>query len=148
MPAILLFPLLVLWFGLGEGSKIAIGVLIAFFPIVLNTIAAFSSTERIHVTAATSMGCTNFQLFRYVLLPSALPIICTGLRIGFIHGFHGILGSETLAAFAGLGHAIVNMAEQFETAKMFANIMIAMALAVTLTFTAFWLESRARAAYV
>src|SRR5208283_4507523 len=73
IPAILLFPLYVLFFGLGAGSKIAIGATIAFFPVVLNTIAGFDYVERSFITAARSMGASQVQMFWSVMLPAAFP---------------------------------------------------------------------------
>ena len=72
VPIILFLPLYVLFFGLGPGSKIALGTTISFFPIVLNTIAGFGYVDKIFITAARSMGASDFQMFRYVLLPAAL----------------------------------------------------------------------------
>ena len=98
VPIILFLPLYVLFFGLGPASKIALGTTISFFPIVLNTIAGFGYVDRIFITAARSMGASDFQMFRYVLLPAALPVILTGLRIGFTVALLSILGSETIAS--------------------------------------------------
>ena len=106
IPIILFLPLFVLFFGLGPWSKIALGATISFFPIVLNTIAGFGYVDRIFITAARSMGASNAQMFRYVLLPAALPVVLTGLRIGFTIALLAVLGSETIASFAGLGHRI------------------------------------------
>ena len=111
VPIILFLPLFVLFFGLGPGSKIAIGVSTSFFPIVLNTIAGFGYVDRIFITAARSMGASDVQMFRHVLLPAALPVILTGLRIGFTVTLLSVLGSETLASLAGLGHKIVHLGE-------------------------------------
>ena len=122
VPIILFLPLYVLFFGLGPGSKIALGTTISFFPIVLNTIAGFGYVDRIFITAARSMGASDVQMFRYVLLPAALPVILTGLRMGFTVALLSILGSETIASLAGLGHKIVHLAEAMETARMFAYI--------------------------
>ena len=72
VPIILFLPLYVLFFGLGPGSKIALGTTISFFPIVLNTIAGFGYVDKIFITAARSMGASDLQMFRYVLLPAAL----------------------------------------------------------------------------
>ena len=80
IPIILFLPLYVLFFGLGIKSKIALGATISFFPIVLSTIAGFSNVDRSLVTAARSMGASDYQLFRYVLVPAALPVILSGLR--------------------------------------------------------------------
>src|SRR5213076_3359161 len=98
VPIILFLPLYVLFFGLGPGSKIGIGTTISFFPIALNTIAGFGYVEKIFITAARSMGASDFHMFRYVLLPAALPVMLTGLRIGFTVALLSILGSETIAS--------------------------------------------------
>ena len=144
IPIILFLPLYVLFFGLGPLSKIALGTTISFFPIALNTIAGFGYVEAIFIVAARSMGASDFQMFRYVLLPAALPIILTGLRIGFTVALLSILGSETIASLAGLGHKIVHLAEGMETASMFAYIAIVVAIAAILNTAVSMLENRAR----
>ena len=144
IPIILFLPLYVLFFGLGPGSKIAIGTTISFFPIVLNTIAGFGYVDRIFITAARSMGASDVQMFRYVLLPAAFPVILTGLRIGFTVALLSILGSETLASLAGLGHRIVHLAEAMETARMFAYIAFVVVIAATLNTTVSALEKRSK----
>jgi ABC-type nitrate/sulfonate/bicarbonate transport system permease component len=144
VPVILFLPLYVLFFGLGPGSKIALGTTISFFPIVLSTIAGFGYVDRIFVTAARSMGASDWQMFRYVLLPAAFPVILTGLRIGFTVTLLAILGSETIASLAGLGHHIVQLAEGMETARMFAYIAFAVAIAALLNTTVTALERRAK----
>ena len=144
VPVILFLPLYVLFFGLGPGSKIALGTTISFFPIVLNTIAGFGYVDKIFITAARSMGASDFQMFRHVLLPAAFPIILTGLRMGFTVALLSILGSETIASLAGLGHRIVHLAEAMETARMFAYIAFVVAIAATLNTTVSALERRAR----
>src|ERR1043166_1853109 len=132
IPIILFLPLYVLFFGLGPASKIALGTTISFFPVVLNTIAGFGYVDRIYVVAARSMGASDLQLFRWVLLPAALPVILTGLRMGFTVALLSIPGSETIASLAGLGHRIVHLAEAMETARMFAYIAFAVAIAASL----------------
>jgi len=144
VPIILFLPLYVLFFGLGPGSKIALGATISFFPIVLNTIAGFGYVEKIFVTAARSMGASDYQMFRYVLLPAAFPVILTGLRIGFTITLLAILGSETIASLAGLGHRIVHLAEAMETARMFAYIAFVVAIAATLNTITSSIERRAK----
>jgi ABC-type nitrate/sulfonate/bicarbonate transport system permease component len=144
VPIILFLPLYVLFFGLGPGSKIALGTTISFFPIVLNTIAGFGYVDRIFITAARSMGASDFQMFRYVLLPAAFPVILTGLRIGFTVALLSILGSETIASLAGLGHRIVHLAEAMESARMFAYIAFVVVIAATLNTITSALERRAK----
>jgi ABC-type nitrate/sulfonate/bicarbonate transport system permease component len=144
VPVILFLPLYVLFFGLGPQSKIALGTTISFFPIVLNTIAGFGYVDKIFITAARSMGASDVQMFRHVLLPAALPVILTGLRIGFTVALLSILGSETIASLAGLGHRIVELAEGMETARMFAYIAFAVAIAAFLNTVVSGLERRAK----
>jgi ABC-type nitrate/sulfonate/bicarbonate transport system permease component len=144
IPAILLFPLYVLFFGLGPGSKIAMGATIAFFPVVLNTITGLSQVDRAYVAAARSMGASPIQMFWSVMLPAAFPVILAGLRIGLISGFLAILGGETIASFSGLGHRIVNLAESMDTARMFANIVFVMLVAWVLNAAVSFAEARGR----
>ena len=144
IPIILFLPLYVLFFGLGPASKIALGTTISFFPIVLNTIAGFGYVDRIYLVAARAMGASNFQLFRFVLLPAALPVILTGLRMGFIVALLSILGSETIASLAGLGHRIVHLAEAMDTARMFAYIAFVVVIAATLNVIVTMLEAKGR----
>ena len=144
VPVILFLPLYVLFFGLGPGSKIALGTTISFFPIVLNTIAGFGYVDKIFITAARSMGASDFQMFRYVLPPAAFPVILTGLRMGFTVALLAILGSETIASLAGLGHRIVHLAEAMETARMFAYIAFVVVIAALLNTAMSTLERRAK----
>jgi ABC-type nitrate/sulfonate/bicarbonate transport system permease component len=144
VPIILFLPLYVLFFGLGPASKIALGTTISFFPIVLNTIAGFGYVDKIFVTAARSMGASDLQMFRHVLLPAAFPVILTGLRIGFTVALLSILGSETIASLAGLGHRIVNLAEAMETERMFAYIAFVVAIAAILNTLTSSLERRVK----
>jgi ABC-type nitrate/sulfonate/bicarbonate transport system permease component len=144
IPIILFLPLFVLFFGLGPASKIALGAAISFFPIVINTIAGFGHVDRMFVTAARSMGASDYHLFRHVLLPAASPVILTGLRMGFTTALLSIIGSETLASLAGLGHRIVHLAEAMEMARMFAYIVFVVAIAATLNAIVSRLEAHGK----
>jgi len=144
IPIILFLPLYVLILGLGPASKIALGATISFFPIVMNTIAGFGNVERTFVIAARSMGAGDVQLFRYVLLPAALPVVLAGLRMGFTVALLSVIGSETIASLAGLGHRIVNLAENMEMARMFAYIAFVVAIAAFLNTAMSLLEARGK----
>jgi ABC-type nitrate/sulfonate/bicarbonate transport system permease component len=142
IPAILLYPLYVLFFGLGPGSKIAIGATIAFFPVVLNTISGLSRVDRGYVTAARSMGASSTQMFWSVMMPAAFPVFLTGLRMGLILAFLSILGAETIASFSGLGHQIAGLAENMDTASMFAYIVFVLLIALLLNLAVSFFEAR------
>jgi ABC-type nitrate/sulfonate/bicarbonate transport system permease component len=144
IPIILFLPLYILFFGLGPASKIALGATISFFPIVLSTIAGFANVDKLHITAARSMGASDFALLRHVLIPGALPVILTGLRMGFTIALLSIIGSETIASLAGLGHRIVHLAEAMDIARMFAYIVFVIAIAITLNTAVSWIEARGR----
>ena len=144
VPLILFLPLYILIFGLGPASKIALGASISFFPVVLSTIAGFGNVDRTLITAARSMGASDPQLFRFVLLPAALPVMLTGMRMGFTVALLSIIGSETLASLEGLGHRIVHLAEGMEMARMFAYIAFVVAIAAFLNVVVSSLEARGR----
>jgi ABC-type nitrate/sulfonate/bicarbonate transport system permease component len=144
VPLILFLPLYVLWFGLGPPSKIALGATISFFPIVLSTIAGFGRVDAMLVTAARSMGASDLQLFRFVLLPAAFPVIIAGARLGFTVALLSIIGSETLASLAGLGHKIVELSEGMEMPRMFAYIAFVVAIAAILNIVVSRLEAWGR----
>jgi ABC-type nitrate/sulfonate/bicarbonate transport system permease component len=144
VPIILFLPLYVLFFGLGPPSKIALGATISFFPVALNTIAGFGNIDNIFIVSARSMGASNYQLFRFVLLPAAFPVILTGLRMGFTVALLAILGSETIASLAGLGHRIVHLAESMDMARMFAYITFVVAIAALLNAAVSSLEARGK----
>jgi ABC-type nitrate/sulfonate/bicarbonate transport system permease component len=144
IPIILFLPLYVLFFGLGPASKIALGATISFFPIVLSTIAGFAYVDRTFITAARAMGANDAQMFRYVLFPAALPVMLAGLRMGFTVALLSVIGSETIASLAGLGHRIVNLAENMDMARMFAYIAFVVAIAAFLNIMVSALEARGR----
>lgn len=144
VPTILLYPLYVLFFGIGDGSKIAIGATIAFFPVVLSTIAGLANVNRLFVSAARSMGASDTQLFFRVLLPASFPVVLAGLRLGLVISLLSILGAETLASFEGIGHQIVSHAESMEIAPMFAWVFLAIIVAWLLNGIASWVEAVGR----
>jgi ABC-type nitrate/sulfonate/bicarbonate transport system permease component len=144
IPIILFLPLYVLLFGLGPASKFALGATISFFPIAMNTIAGFGYVDKVFITSARSMGASNFQMFRHVLLPAAFPVIVTGLRMGFTVALLAILGSETIASLAGIGHHIVHLSESMDMARMFAYITFAVAIAAFLNAVVSKLEEKGK----
>jgi ABC-type nitrate/sulfonate/bicarbonate transport system permease component len=141
IPIIVIYPLYVLYFGLGPESKIALGGTTAFFPIVLSTMTGFSGVSRPLVLAAKAMGASHWKMFRYVLLPGAFPIIIAGLRIGFILAFLSIIGGEMLASYRGIGRLIINEAEAMNTARMYAYIIFLLILSLALNGLVFGVEA-------
>ena len=144
VPITLFFPMFILFFGIGTSSKVAYGATYAFFPIALNTIAAFANMEERYLRAARSMGANQFDTFRHVLLPGALPVLITGMRIGFFICFASVLGGETISSVAGIGRNIAHAAELMESARMYAWIVFVIATSVTLNLLVYAFENHIR----
>ncbi|MGK9264210.1 ABC transporter permease subunit [Sinorhizobium meliloti] len=140
IPILLFYPLIVLLVGIGPMSKIVLGFGASFFPITLSTIAGFSGVNKTLLRSARSMGASRAQLLRYVLLPSALPVVATGLRMGLIFAMLAVLGGETLGSVSGIGYRMINFAEQMETTKTYAYIILVVLLALCLNLLASALE--------
>ena len=140
VPAILFFPLYALLFGLDQGSKIALGFTISFFPILLNSISAFTSIADIHLKTARSLGASRLQFFRYVLVPSSIPLIISGLRMGLMLCFLSVLGGETIASYNGLGHQIAESSQAMDSELMYAWIVLIIAISFALSMTLSQLE--------
>ncbi|HEY4265200.1 MAG TPA: ABC transporter permease [Micropepsaceae bacterium] len=144
IPITLFFPLFILLFGIGTGSKIAYGAAYGFFPIALNTIAGFSNVNPRFLDAAQSMGLSRLGTLRHVLFPAAFPVILTGLRIAFFISFASVLGGETISSVSGVGRNIALAAELMEPARMFAWMAAVIATALALNALVSRLESRMR----
>jgi len=98
--------LAILWFGIGEGSKIYIIAYSAFFPIILNTIFGVRSIDNILLKMGKSMGLKRYEFFKEIILPGALPSIFTGLRIGIGTAWMALIAAEMIGATSGLGYMI------------------------------------------
>lgn len=145
IPLTLLFPMFILFFGIGTGSKVAYGATYGFFPIALNTIAGFANVEPRYLAAARSMGAGRFDVFRHVLIPHAFPVLLTGMRVGFFICFASVLGGETLSSVAGVGRNIALAAELMEPARMYAWIAFVILTAITLNMIVTSIENRVAA---
>lgn len=144
IPIVLFFPLFTVLFGIGPPSKVAFGAVIGFFPIALNTIAGFGGVDALLLRSARSLGASQWQTFRHVYLPGALPVVVTGLRIGFFLAFASVLGGETLSSSSGVGHAIARAGELLESARMYAWIVLVLATTLVLNVAVSFAEARAQ----
>ncbi len=112
IPPLAFLPMMVLWFGIGESSKIAFIAYAAFFPIFTTTLEGIKYVDPLLLRAAASLGANRRDMFRYVVLPAAMPGIITGLRLGFGLSFFVIVAAEFIAADSGLGY-LINDARTF-----------------------------------
>ena len=113
MPRIALAPLFILWFGLGLGSKIAVGVSLTFFIVLTATVAGIRSVNSDHLILSSALGASPSQIFFKVTLPSAVPVLFGGLRLGLIFALLGVVGAELLASEHGLGQTLAYLQSTF-----------------------------------
>lgn len=132
-PIVALAPLLILWFGVGILSKIAVVISLVIFPVSINTEAGLNATDRELVEAAHAFGATKSEVFKKVSIPSAAPYILTGLRLGIGRGLIGVVVGELFGANAGLGFLINNAAQVFNMPDLFAGLMIFAVAGIALT---------------
>jgi len=132
-PRIALLPLVMIWFGIGVASKIAIVFLGAVFPILVNTITGVRTINADFIKVARSFGASDWQLFLTVALPSSVPLLLTGLRLGLGHALVGIVVGEMYGATHGLGFLIATSGARFQTDKVMVGIILIASAGVAMT---------------
>jgi len=133
LPRVALAPLFLLWFGLGVGSKIALGFSLTFFIVLSNTVAGARSVDPDWLTLSRTLGASSSTIFFKVVLISAVPTIFSGLKLGLIYALLGVIASEIIAAQHGLGQLLTYLAGTFDTNGVFAVLMFLGFLGVGLT---------------
>lgn len=136
IPPLALVPIMILWFGIGEASKIIVIVLTAFFPIFLNTEAGLKGCDRGLLEVGDTLGMTEFQKFFEIRLPAAVPGILVGMQLGFGYSWRAIVGAEMIAAASGLGYMILDAQALSRCDKVIVGIIVigAVGLAIDAVF--------------
>ena len=124
VPLLALVPLVILWFGIGEGGKIFLVALAVFFPIYLNTFHGLRSVDKELIEMGRTYGLSRFALFREVILPGALPSILVGLRMSLGYMWLFLVVAETISANEGIGYMTMNAREFLQTDVMVLGIAI------------------------
>jgi taurine transport system permease protein len=124
LPAISYFTFLVLWFGLGESAIIAVLALGGLPPIVLETVNAVSRVRRDRLECARSMGFGNRQILLHIILPSCLPDIVTGIRVGLGLAYSVVVAAEMVASTSGLGWMVYNASQFVETSTVIVGLVL------------------------
>lgn len=124
LPPLAYLPLMIIWFGIGELSKVLLIFLACFAPVVLATRSGVLSASRDQVNAALSMGASRLQVMRHVILPAALPDVLVGLRIGMGVGWTTLVAAEMVAASAGLGQLVLNASNFLRTDVVAMGILV------------------------
>lgn len=144
LPKIAIFPIMMLIFAnpFGEGPKIAVVAISAFFLVAINTMAGVRDIDPVYIQAGLNYGANRVQLFRHVILPGALPVIFAGLRLALGTALIVIVAIEFVRARKGVGFVTFYYWEVLITEKMYAGLFVVMGLGVLLTFGLQWLERR------
>jgi taurine transport system permease protein len=132
VPPLAYLPLMVIWFGIGETSKILLIYLAIFAPVAMSALAGVKSTQQVRVRAAQSLGASRLQVLWFVILPGALPEMLTGLRIGLGVGWSTLVAAELIAATRGLGFMVQSAGEFLATDVVLAGIAVIAAIAFVL----------------
>jgi NitT/TauT family transport system permease protein len=132
-PRIALVPLLVIWFGIGTPSKVAVVFLSAVFPIIINTASGVKVVDNQLIQVSRSFKASQLQLFRTVVIPGAVPSIVTGIRLGIGQGLIGMVVGELLASTAGLGYTIETAGNNLQQPTMFVAVFLVSGIGVILS---------------
>src|SRR5499426_4156301 len=130
IPKIALLPLLILWLGIGEASKIAVIALGVFFPMAINTYAGVRQADPLLVRAAVSFGAGRWSVIRKVILPSALPMVFAGLKLGAGTALLLLVAAEMVAVESGIGFLVVHAGNLMLTTKLMVGIAVLSLLGV------------------
>lgn len=123
VPKVALVPLFVVWFGFGLAPKIIIAAVLAFFPILMNTILGVKSVDRGHREVLLSINASRWQVITQLEFPSALPYILTGMEMGIVLSIIGAVVGEYLGGNQGLGNVAVKEMNSYNTTALFAVII-------------------------
>lgn len=143
IPRLAFFPLLIVVFGLGESSKIAAVSLGAFFPMFLNTVAGVRSMNPVHLDLGRNYGASARQMFVQVLLPGAMPLILTGLRLSANTAFHGTIGVEMVGSRTGIGALLWLSWQTFRIDNLYAILIVIGIIGIGLAKLIRWICDRA-----
>ncbi|WP_084438380.1 ABC transporter permease subunit [Shinella sp. HZN7] len=142
LPPLAYLPLIIIWVGIGEASKITVIALSMLPSIILSTSAGVRGVSKDHVNAARSLGASRRQVLREVVLPSAVPSILTGVRIALGAGWTTLVAAELVAATSGIGFMIQSAAQFLVTDIVIAGIIVIALIAILLEYVARQIERR------
>jgi NitT/TauT family transport system permease protein len=132
-PTIALAPLFILWLGIGIWSKVLVVIFLVLFPVTINTEAGLRTTSERLIEMLKSFGATSQQIFFKVSLPSALPFILAGLKLGIGRGLIGVVVAELFGSRAGLGRLISQSADAFNMPELFAGVIVLAVAGIAMT---------------
>lgn len=142
LPKIAIAPLIIIWLGFDGASKITIVAIVAFFPILVNTMQGMRLRERERFELMQSLGANSWQTFRYIRFPSALPYIFAGLHIGAIFALIGTVAAEFVGASEGLGVLLMQQKSLFNVPGVFSILVLFMVIGICIHVVMRFIERR------
>jgi NitT/TauT family transport system permease protein len=127
VPRVTLLPLIIIWFGIGIWSKVAVVFLGAVIPIIINTQSGVKTSEARFMRVARSFSASRWKIFSTIVLPGTVPFIFTGLKYGAGRALLGVVVGELYASTAGIGHVIADAGNTLQTDVVFFGVLIFMA---------------------
>jgi NitT/TauT family transport system permease protein len=124
VPRVTLLPLLIIWFGIGIWSKVAVAFLGAVIPIIISALAGVKTNEARFLTMARSFSASRMKAFGSIILPGTVPFIFTGLKYAAGRALLGVVVGELYAATAGVGHMIADAGNMFQTDTLFFGVLV------------------------
>ncbi len=124
IPKIAILPLLILWLGIGEAPKVTVIALGVFFPMVINVYTGVKNVDPLLIKAALSLGSNRARIIRKVILPSILPMVFAGMKLGIGIALLLVVAAEMVAADAGIGFMILTAADLMQTKKLMVGLII------------------------
>jgi ABC-type nitrate/sulfonate/bicarbonate transport system permease component len=142
IPKVTIFPLILLYFGLGTGTKITFGFVHGLFPILVAVVAGVQNIDPLLLRAAASMGAKRRHVFRWIVLPHLVPSLFTGMRLGMGGVLIGVILAELYVSALGIGYYTTRFSQGFQPAKLFALVAVLALMAVLLNELMRLAESR------
>ena len=131
-PKIIFFPIMIMWFGVGPGSKMAMGTLSCFFPVALNVAAGMRQIDRVYIRVGRSFRANPWQMITKIYLPAMRHPILNGVRLGFGVALIGTLLAETKLSNKGVGYLVIQAYNTFDMPQMYALLIVLFVVAVGL----------------
>ncbi|HTH34637.1 MAG TPA: ABC transporter permease [Xanthobacteraceae bacterium] len=141
-PRLVFLPLLMLWFGIGIWSKVAVVFIGALFPLLINTQEGVRNADKLLINVVRSFGASEWDIARLVVMPNALPFIIVGLRLAIGRAVLGVVVAEFFGSQEGLGVVMVRAASSFKVDVVFAGLIVFAALSLIMTGLVKLIEDR------
>ena len=141
-PQVVFIPLIIIWVGTGLSTKVLIIAMVTFIPLTMSALAAVKTTDARLLRVADSFGSSDWRRFRDIILPTSVPFLLSGLRLGVGRAMVGVVVGEIYASTAGVGYLINVSGASFQTDRVFVGILMIAVVGLLLTWAIYFVERR------